>query len=490
MSVVTLNLTQSTANTVAQQHATADNDTLADDVQLFFGAALAFASTHGANNTPAHNSNGDLVLNYADGAVNTVSGLVLAPDGKATASGFTDSLPGMFELKMGGAFSYNYGVLGGALSLLNGDATITNGSFKTTYNSGDANYDPKLGNATLGFTGSVHSSPLGAFSGVINRFTGGGDHFLTALDASGAFNISGNSLKVGLLQESAAVSGMLHAYHAHYEDGSTIAIDDAAIPVSASSSIDVGFALDGANFSGNDVFNVTMPATLATAWVINGGDGDDTITLNGGGSNLSALGGNGNDTIVLTTHGHHIDGGAGADMVVLAGARSSYQLQATGNGYQISQISGGAGSDTLSSIERIQFSDGAVALDAAGNAGQAYRIYQAAFDRAPDAKGLGFWISALDRGASLRDVASAFTQSSEFKSLYGAAPANSDFLNSLYHNVLHRDGDAGGFAWWLDKLDTHAASFTDLLVSFSESAENQAALAPAVSGGIPYIPWG
>jgi hypothetical protein len=35
----------------------------------------------------------------------------------------------------------------------------------------------------------------------------------------------------------------------------------------------------------------------------------------------------------------------------------------------------------------------AVALDVDGAAGQAYRLYQAAFDRAPDKNGLGYWIN-------------------------------------------------------------------------------------------------
>ena len=51
------------------------------------------------------------------------------------------------------------------------------------------------------------------------------------------------------------------------------------------------------------------------------------------------------------------------------------------------------------SSERLTFSDANIALDIDGNAGQAHRIYKAAFDRAPDLGGLGFWINTLDNGA-------------------------------------------------------------------------------------------
>jgi hypothetical protein len=35
--------------------------------------------------------------------------------------------------------------------------------------------------------------------------------------------------------------------------------------------------------------------------------------------------------------------------------------------------------------------------------------------------------------------------------MYGANPSNADFLDKLYHNVLHRAGDTAGFDWWLGR---------------------------------------
>ena len=486
MAVVNISLSQNAANTIAQLMATPDSDTVADDVQLFFGAALGFASIHGANNTATHIGN-DLVLSYADGNVSTINNPVVGADGKAVASGFTYAAPGLFNLHMGGSFSYNYNLLGGALSLLNSDADLTDATFKTAYATSDAHYDPTLGNATIGIQGKVHSAAGGDFSGVINTITGKGDKFLTSMDAVGTLNVSGNGLKVGLLQETPTVNGTLNGYHEHYDDGSSVTIDSASIPVSSTTSIDLNLALNGANFAGNDVFTVTLPATLSTPWTINAGDGDDKVTLNGGGNQLSANGGNGNDVIVLQTHGHRVDGGAGIDTVQMSEARAAVTITPTATGYQLSTSSG---TDQLTNVERLQFSDGALALDINGNAGQAYRIYQAAFNRSPDQMGLSYWIGTLDHGASLRGVADAFAKSAEFATLYGSSPTNADLVNSFYQNVLHRAGDAAGVSYWLGKLDTHAASVADVLMGFSESAENQAALAPVIGAGIPYTPWG
>jgi hypothetical protein len=131
-----------------------------------------------------------------------------------------------------------------------------------------------------------------------------------------------------------------------------------------------------------------------------------------------------------------------------------------------------------------------LAFDVAGNAGQAYRLYQAAFDRTPDVGGLGYWISAMDGGSSLHSVAEQFVGSAEFKTLYGSNASNDTVLKAYYQNVLHRPADEGGYKFWLNALDTHAVSLADLLVQFSESQENQTQVIGTIQNGIAYQPFG
>jgi hypothetical protein len=195
------------------------------------------------------------------------------------------------------------------------------------------------------------------------------------------------------------------------------------------------------------------------------------------------------DLFTAGPRGAAMDGGGGLDTVEYSAARAANTIQKQGDGYVVKDATG---ADTLTGIERIRFSDGMVALDVGsdGIAGQAYRLYQAAFNRIPDSAGLGYWIGVMDRGASLLDVANEFVGSTEFKALYGAQPGNADILGRYYHNVLHRDADTAGFQYWLDVLDRHVTSAAEVLASFSQSQENQAALVGVIGNGISYTPFG
>ena len=146
--------------------------------------------------------------------------------------------------------------------------------------------------------------------------------------------------------------------------------------------------------------------------------------------------------------------------------------------------------DTLTDVERLKFADTAIALDTSGVGGQAYRVYKAAFNRTPDLGGLGFWISVMDGGASLKAVAGGFVGSAEFKSVYGASPTNAQIVTRLYDNVLHRPGETGGYNFWLGVLDRRDGTVADVLAEFSESPENQAALIGVIGNGFPYTPYG
>jgi hypothetical protein len=143
---------------------------------------------------------------------------------------------------------------------------------------------------------------------------------------------------------------------------------------------------------------------------------------------------------------------------------------------------------SLDAVERVVFTDHAVALDTEQGAGQAYRIYTAAFGREPDQPGLGYWINAMDQGASLIEVAASFLGSDEFTERYGANVDNTGYIDAVYTNVLARQPDAEGYTYWLNEME-NGASRQQLLASFSESPENQANVAELIGEGIIYDPW-
>lgn len=183
-----------------------------------------------------------------------------------------------------------------------------------------------------------------------------------------------------------------------------------------------------------------------------------------------------------------IDGGAGTDVAIFTGNRADYTQTKTTTGWTISSSVDGV--DTIQNVERIKFADATVALDTEGVGGQAYRIYQAAFNRTPDLGGLGFWISVMDGGASLKGVAGGFVESAEFKAVYGASPTNAEIVTRLYDNVLHRPGETGGYNFWLGILDRHDGTVAEVLAAFSESAENQAGVIGVIGNGFAYTPFG
>lgn len=185
-----------------------------------------------------------------------------------------------------------------------------------------------------------------------------------------------------------------------------------------------------------------------------------------------------------------IDGGAGRDTVILDGKLADYTVTAGNGDFTVADSKGLDGTDTLAKVERLKFADTSVALDIDGVGGQAYRIYQAAFNRVPDKAGLGFWISAMDGGTTLLSVAQGFVDSQEFKTLYGANASNRDTLTKMYDNVLHRAPDPGGFAFYLDLLDRKVITVADMLADISESPENKAALVGATQNGFEYTPFG
>jgi hypothetical protein len=101
--------------------------------------------------------------------------------------------------------------------------------------------------------------------------------------------------------------------------------------------------------------------------------------------------------------------------------------------------------------------------------------------------GLGFWISRIDNGMDMVEVAARFIDSNEFRSLYGQSPTNAEFLTKVYTNVLGRTPDQGGYDWWLNELNTNPSKTkAKVLADFAESGENQSGVATLIGNGISY----
>ena len=191
---------------------------------------------------------------------------------------------------------------------------------------------------------------------------------------------------------------------------------------------------------------------------------------------------------IATSANDSFTGTVALDDAVFIGKRTDYTISAKGsNGFTVTSVAGGT--DTLQNVDRLKFSDATVALDVGmGNAGVAYGLYQAAFNRTPDSVGLGYWINALDAGLAPIDMMKSFITSPEFIATYNNLN-NSNFVNQVYLNVLKRNADAGGLQFWLQGIESGNASRADVVNYFTQSDEFQGNLAQVIGNGFSYTPY-
>jgi subtilisin-like proprotein convertase family protein len=239
-------------------------------------------------------------------------------------------------------------------------------------------------------------------------------------------------------------------------------IDGRAVVIGTSTVIENAFGGDGNDrIIGNDANNLI--------W---GGRGDDVL-----------LGGGGNDILLAGSGNNLIEGGAGNDAARLNGRFDEWNVSKDAAKMLITSASMGT-KNAIESVERFIFDDYTLAFDVDGATGQSYRIFEAALGRAPDLQGLGFWVSQIDSGMSLTQVAHGFTASNEFQSRYGQNQDDVSYVQALYANVQNRAADAGGLAFWVDRLHSGASDRLNVLIQFSESAENVAHTANAFETGV------
>lgn len=97
------------------------------------------------------------------------------------------------------------------------------------------------------------------------------------------------------------------------------------------------------------------------------------------------------------------------------------------------------------------------------------RLYFAVLNRTPDINGLQYHVARLNAGYDITRVATDFTQSPEFKSLYGNLDDGA-FVDLLYLNVLDRPADPLGYQYWTTQL-ANGTSRGGVLIGFSDSPE-------------------
>lgn len=97
-------------------------------------------------------------------------------------------------------------------------------------------------------------------------------------------------------------------------------------------------------------------------------------------------------------------------------------------------------------------------------------LYTAYFNRAADKEGVDYWANEMNINAwTLDDVANSFAQQTEYAALY-AGKTNSEIVELVYTNVLNREADADGAAYWKDELDSGAVIVSQFIQAVVNAA--------------------
>jgi hypothetical protein len=107
---------------------------------------------------------------------------------------------------------------------------------------------------------------------------------------------------------------------------------------------------------------------------------------------------------------------------------------------------------------------------------QLYRAYRGGMGRTPDVGGFNWWKEQIESGNhSMTTMLAGFIWSSEFLNIMGVAQVadidHASFVDYIYRTVFGRAPDAGGFAWWVEQIDTGAKSLVDVLAEMTQSNE-------------------
>jgi Ca2+-binding RTX toxin-like protein len=226
--------------------------------------------------------------------------------------------------------------------------------------------------------------------------------------------------------------------------------------------------------------------------VVQGGDGDDSISTASGAD--SVVTGTGNDSVTTGAGGDEVtvsasktdkdtvDTGTGVDRVILQGDLSASDVGddvgvTTSGGDLVITLPSGQ-SVTVKNGEIIEFADG-TAIAAVRNDTEAavMRLYEGFIGRPMDADGAAWWLSSLrdNPNKTIQDVVRAFAGEAETQAIMNSR-TNNLFLDALYNKAFGRSGDEAGTEFWLSQLASGKASRVDLVASFMFSSEAEATI--------------
>lgn len=309
--------------------------------------------------------------------------------GSAVATSKEFTVPGLVKETITGSLNYTYYSTGSSISYwpsYSTNSSITGYKIQTL-----TDVDNTFGTVGFEFKGGLTysgSSPL--ISGSLNSLSVTGSKFLKYSTLTGNLSLSG-TLSSNSADVNTSISGTLTGLNEKFYDGSVI---EATGLVNYNGGNLADSILETSGFwSGDDTLDVTLPTAPGEIWSLNTGAGNDTIKAKGGGGYLFINGGDGDDQVTLFDLYPVVDGGAGNDTIVTA---LSYDLSWASNvenatlaGTKAFSLTGNANDNTLRGNSAANVLDGGEGDDLLiGGAGNDTYIINSTLDSIEDSAGI------------------------------------------------------------------------------------------------------
>ena len=196
-----------------------------------------------------------------------------------------------------------------------------------------------------------------------------------------------------------------------------------------------------------------------------------------------------NDTLKGQPGIDFFDGGLGLDTVVYSGPIERYSINKSGNRYVVTEPTGSDDTDYLINIERLQFSNGKLALDLDGNAGTAAKLIGTLLGKAAlqNKELTGLVIGLLDQKYSPETIVNLGLSTPTFLSLAGSG-SHEDFVKLVYQNVVGQPPSKEAIAPFVNQLNQGATQASLALIAADTSLlATQIDLVGLVLHGLPYL---
>lgn len=191
------------------------------------------------------------------------------------------------------------------------------------------------------------------------------------------------------------------------------------------------------------------------------------------------------ETVFLGAGADTIVGNSGLNKVIDSGIRSQYTIVKIGSSYFLNDNTGTHGTDTLTNIQRFQFSDISIAFDINGNAGTAAKILGAVFGAASvqNKEYVGIGLSYLDNGMSYANLMQLALNAA-------GATTNTAVVNLLFSNLfgtVPTSSQAAPFVAMLDSGAYSAGTFGVVAADYNANNTNHIDLVGLQQTGIQYV---